>query len=219
MNNRFFNPFVGTKYDEGIHGKKVLVLGASFYCNWDGKCNFFAECTNPILKDSSKFDNICPSYRDSGRLLSDEPSYSVLENYKAYQVFANFMQQFVDNKEEDVWQRMAFTNYLQFFSPTIVTKKEYLSKRDFEAFCETLKELQPNIVIVWGMAILEKVREENPYVTDYENLPQTDWYVCHITMPEVNHEIDLVSSYHPSSVRYWYNNLDKLTKYMSLVLK
>lgn len=58
MNNRFFKPFEGKKYKEGINGKKILVLGASFYCNWDGndgrnKCEFFDECTNPMKRDST----------------------------------------------------------------------------------------------------------------------------------------------------------------------
>ena len=32
MEDRFFQPFKGSEYDKGISGKKVLVLGASFYC-------------------------------------------------------------------------------------------------------------------------------------------------------------------------------------------
>ena len=46
MSERFFTPWVGTEYNKGICGKKVLVLGASFYCNRDGrqgreKCIYF----------------------------------------------------------------------------------------------------------------------------------------------------------------------------------
>ena len=223
MSNRFFKPFEGEKYKEGINGKKILVLGASFYCNWDGndgrnKCEFFNECTNPIIRDSSKFDDICPSYKQSKQKLSEEPLNAVSENYRAYQVFANFIQRYVKDKEENVWERMAFTNSLKFFSPTLATKKEYLSKRDFEAFCETLNELQPDIVIVWGVAIIDEVRENNPYIVDFKKLPETEWYVCHIKMPGVNHEIALVSCFHPSSIKYWYNNLDILEKYMNEVL-
>ena len=33
MRNRFFIPFVGANYSKGIHGKRVLVVGASFYCD------------------------------------------------------------------------------------------------------------------------------------------------------------------------------------------
>ena len=223
MSRRFFKPFVGSMYNEGIRGKKILVLGASFYCNKDGKngrekCEYFTECTNPEKKDSSKFDVICPVYKNTGLLLSEEPSNAISENYKAYQTFAKFIEQFGDNKE-DVWQRMAFTDYLQFFSPTIKTKKSYLSNRDFEAFCETLIELQPDIVIAWGMAIIEEIRENNQFVIDKERLPDTEWYVCHIKMPTINHEISLICSYHPAAPKYWYGDLDKLAKYMKEELK
>lgn len=121
MSRRFFKPFVGFKYDKGINGKRILVLGASFYC--DGKkdkCKFFSDCTNPLKKDSSRFDRICPEYAENGLRLSKEPLNAISGNdVPIYQVFANFMRQFVDDKEEDVWQRMAFTNYVQFFVPTV----------------------------------------------------------------------------------------------------
>ena len=221
--NRFFKPFVGSMYHHGINGKKILVLGASFYCNKDGKdgryrCQFFDECTNPVKKDSSRFNLSCPIYAGTGLRLSEEPSNAISENYKTYQVFANFIRQFVEDKDEDVWQRMAFTDYLQFFSPTVLTHKEYLSQRDFDAFCETLHELQPHIVVAWGMQIIEEIREHNPYVTDLEALPKTEWYVCHMRISGIAHEIALICCYHPSSISYWYNNLDVLTKYLQQVL-
>ena len=97
--------------------------------------------------------------------------------------------------------------------------KKYLSKRDFDAFCETLCELQPDVVVAWGMAIIEKIRENNPYVIDLERLPESEWYICHIRVPGVSHDITLVCCYHPSSMSYWYNDLDKLSKYMDMVLR
>jgi len=30
--NVFFIPYIGDKYEQGYHGKKVLVLGESHYC-------------------------------------------------------------------------------------------------------------------------------------------------------------------------------------------
>jgi len=222
MTNRFFKPYIGRKYEKGINRKRILVLGASFYCSHgpgsDAPCRFFAECTDPVKKDSSKFDICCPFYAESGLRLSEEPSNAIAERYRAYQNFASFMRQFVGDDEEDVWERMAFTDYVQFFLPTIDTKKEYLSQRDFDAFVETLVELQPHVVVAWGMAIIEEIREHNPYLTDFERLKETEWYVCHMQVPHVPHEIALVCSYHPSSVSYWHNDLDTLTKYIKAVL-
>lgn len=222
MNQRFFKPFVGLRFQQGIQGKKILVLGASFYCSHgpesDAPCKFFAECTDPVKKDSSKFDTCCPFYAESGQRLSEEPSNAIAERYRAYQNFASFMQQFVGDDVEDVWERMAFTDYVQFFLPTVDTKKDYLSQRDFDAFVETLVELQPHVVVTWGMAIIEEIREHNPYVYDFEKLSDTEWYVCHLRLPQVPHDIALVCSYHPSSVKYWHNDLDNLKGYMQQVL-
>ena len=209
MKFRFFEPFVGSHYKEGIRGKRVLVLGASFYCT-NNECVFFNECTNPEKKDSSRFDSICP--HNNGSALHDYPSEA---DGRAYQCFNEFMRQFVD--EGDIWQRVSFTNYLQFFSPTIITKKKYLSNRDLEAFRETLRELKPDIVISWGTVILESLRDNNPDVIDKEDLPNSNYYICHIKLPDDNHTITLVSGYHPSS-RYWKSNLDNLRYYIELAL-
>ena len=215
---RFFKPYVGNEYHKGINGKRVLVLGASFYCG-SKDCKFFDDCTNPVQKDSSKYDMCCPAYAVTGQRLSEEPRNAIEDCYKTYQTFGAFMQQFVKEDVEDIWQRMAFTNYLQFFSPTIETKKGYLSSRDFEAFNETLIELQPDVVVAWGVAVIEEIREKNPYVTDLKRLPDTEWYVFHIRLPQVNHDIAVVNCYHPASMAHWYNNLDTLAKYMRQVLQ
>lgn len=217
MGKCFFKPYVGSEYHKGINGKKVLVLGASFYCS-KKECQFFAECTNPVQKDSSKFDTCCPAYTTTGQRLSEEPTNAIEDGYRTYQIFGTFMQQFLNEGTEDVWQRMAFTDYMQFFSPTIDTKKEYLSRRDFEAFNETLAELQPDVVVVWGTAIIEEIRDKNLFVTDLERLSETEWYVFHIRLPQVPHDIVVVNCYHPSSMSHWYNNLDTFAKYMRQVL-
>lgn len=46
MRKYFFEPFVGENYLEGIRGKKILVVGASFYCNESSRCQFFKDCTD-----------------------------------------------------------------------------------------------------------------------------------------------------------------------------
>jgi len=65
----------------------------------------------------------------------------------------------------------------------------------------------------------KEIRERNPYVYDFDKLPASEWYVCHIRLPQVPHDIALVCSYHPSSVKYWYNDLEKLKGYMQQVLQ
>ena len=216
MKKSFFKPYIGNDYHKGINGKRVLVVGASFYCG-SKDCKFFAECTNPVQKDSGRFDTCCSAYTLSGQRLSEEPSNAIADGYKTYQTFGKFMQQFAEDTE-DVWQRLAFTNYLQFISPTIDTRKEYLSSRDFEAFNETLAALQPDVVVAWGVAFIEEIRDKNPYVIDIERLPDTAWYLFHIRLPYMTHDITVVNCYHPASMAHWYNNLDTLTMYMKQVL-
>ena len=211
MNYRFFKPFVGARYKDGIQGKRVLVLGASFYCLKE-QCEFFRQCTDTEKKDSSEFDEKCPY--NNGNPLHDEPTNA---GGLAYGVFEKFIRQYVDD-EDDVWQHLAFTNYLQFFSPTIITKRQYLSDRDFEALCETLKEIKPDVVITWGIAMLDDVQTNNPYVIDKDDLPKSKGYVCHMRYPDNDHIITIVSAYHPSAWRYWNNNLDDLKKYFEFAL-
>jgi hypothetical protein len=69
------------------------------------------------------------------------------------------------------------------------------------------------------MAIIEEIREHNPYVIDLDKLPETEWYVCHLKMPGVSHKISLICCYHPSSISYWYNDFDKLTNYFKAALE
>ena len=73
MGKRFFNPYVGENYARGIKGKKVLVLGASFYCS-HVDCEFYKQCTNVEKKDSSLFDSICPLYKQENKFLRYEPT-------------------------------------------------------------------------------------------------------------------------------------------------
>lgn len=219
MEHVFFTPFKGSNYDQGICGKKVLVLGASFYCNQDGKngrpkCKYFEECTDPEKKDSSKFNEICPCYvnMEEQTTLKQEPTNSVWSYMRAYKNFAKVLYPFLDNIERPdgwcdydiVWERVAFTNYVQFFLPTKDTYQYYLSKRDFDAFCENLKVLKPNVVIAWGVAISEELCGNNPFVSkdEIKRLPDSDYYVWHMRLHEVPHDITIINCYHPSSKKW-----------------
>lgn len=206
---RFFNPYRNKeKYPIGINGKKVLVLGASFYC--DKECPKHEECTNPETRISRDYDTTCPEYVEKGLKLSDEPS-NVDASYRAYK---NFQRLVTDATGiEDMWQYIAFTNYVQFMLPSYRTKKSYLTEHDYEAFNQTLIELKPDVVISWGVVILEEIREKNKYSTDLEKLPETEWYISHIEMEEVGHPITLLSVYHPSSSA-WYTDYQKALKYL-----
>lgn len=219
MKKQFFKPFVGKYYTKGINGKKILVVGASFYCK-RVKCPYFAECTNVDVKDSAPYDNICPVYVDEGKKLHLEPSYCIEEQPKTYRRFASYIGKFLGvTDSEKIWQYMAFTNYVQFMLPADEncyrgTYLSDLSERDYEAFNEVLLELQPDIVVVWGSIINSRLKECNQYLVDIKELQETNSYVCHLDMPGLDHPIALINPYHPSSSA-WYIAMDEFDNYFT----
>lgn len=223
MKNRFFNPFVGSNYTKGIRGKRILVVGSSFYCDQQA-CPYFNRCTDVERKDSSEFDTICPAYQACGATLHDEPSNAISDAPQTYQRFASYLSSIVGKREyADVWSYVAFTNYVQFFLPAKAghyrdTKPSDLSERDFEAFNETLRELQPHIVVSWGCVFNSRVREQNAYLIDRSELERTEWYICHLQVPGVSHPIAIINPYHPSSPA-WNNKMVDFDRYFREVLK
>ena len=224
MKARFFTPHIGSKYWEGINGKKILVLGASFYCPKQ-ECPYFFKCTDVNIKDSSEYNLICPEYCHQGLILQDEPSYCIEDGPRTYRIFANKMNKALFDGEldyENFWEHFAFTNYVQFFLPAKKgsfrqTHWSDLSDRDFDAFVETLKEIKPDIVIIWGTIINGALKEHNKYVTDRKTLPKTGGYICHMTIPGTNHETALINPYHPSSSA-WHNCFNDFEKYLKELL-
>lgn len=226
---RFFEPWVPQKYEQGINGKKILVFGASYYCP-KVNCPYYKDCTSIEYKDSSKYDERCPVYMATNRSLHDEPSYTTGET-KAYSNFASLFQPYV--KDEDVWEHLAFTNYVQYFLPLSTdasgknfygrTLQSHLSDRDFEAFIEVIQELKPDIVVFWGMVIEKPIR--NPQLNKYldgldECFNNTEGYICYMKdIPGVDHDVALFNCYHPSSGSWWNSSLEAAAKYLNILLK
>lgn len=216
---RFFKPFVGENYSVGLSGKKVLVVGDSFYCN-NHDCKYFSECTDMVKKDSSKFDTVCPYYKP--RNLSDAPVGELGEQYGAYKTFGEFMSEYAEGTDSlTVWNNVAFTNYVQFFVPSATAhSKEAVSERDFEAFKETVMELRPDIVFVWGVIAGEAIRKNRKEVYDYDKpeFHAKEGYVCHLRLDGLDKDIVIINTYHPSAWAYWSRSLPLLKKYTDEVL-
>lgn len=223
MKKRFFEPYIGPSYIQGINGKKVLIVGASFYCAHI-ECPFFMKCTSVQAKDSSKYDAKCPVYKEMGRTLHDEPSNSVSDEPSTYVTFANGMSQFVGGGDyTTVWDHVAFTNYVQFFLPGSgasfrPTTGSDISERDFEAFLEVVKRLAPDVIIIWGCVINSRLKEQNEFVFDKDLLKSTDYYLCHMRVPGVSHDIALVNPNHPSSSA-WHSDKAQFDKYLKKALE
>lgn len=224
---RFFEPWIPEKYKEGINGKKILVVGASYYCK-EVKCPYFEDCTSIETKDSSKYDELCPACISANRFLHDEPLCSTgSEQIPVYSNFARLFQPYV-NKVDDVWNKLAFTNYVQYFLPVNVdefgnktfapTLAKNLSQRDFDAFIEVVQELKPDIVVFWGMVIEKPIRQNNNFIYDLPDcFNNTEGYVCHMRIPNVEHNIALFNCYHPSSSA-WKSSFPKAAEYLKKLL-
>lgn len=186
---RFFNPSIGKKYKSGIRGKKILVFGDSFYCKYID-CPHFFDCTDVEKKDSSAYNKKCP-YADY--YLEDEPSNATS---KTYTIFANFLISIInDNKITDCdkfWNHVAFTNYIQFFLPQRETRANFIHpKRDFMAFNEVVEDLQPDIIIVWGTAVMDDIiSHAHSKISNIDDLQHTYLY---------NGEIYIIKTTHPAA--------------------
>lgn len=108
--SKLFYPFIGKDYNQGINGKRVLILGASFYCP-KVDCKYYKECTDTKTKDSSKYDMICPEYDKKGLCLHEEPTNSINSEYSTYVTFAKGLAHFIGSNDYiDIWNHLAFTN-------------------------------------------------------------------------------------------------------------
>lgn len=219
---RFFKPFVGAKYETGLFGKKVLVIGDSFYCSHREYCKYFQDCTDMDKKDSSKYDTMCPYYEPQKLHLSDAPSGELAEMYGVYEKFGDFLHLYVDGSNNvTVWDYVAFTNYVQFFVPSATAhSRSAVSERDFEAFKETVMELQPDVIFVWGTIAGEAIRRNRQEVYDYDKpeFHEKEGYICHLRLDDLNREVVIINTYHPSAWAYWSQALPSLKKYADEVL-
>ena len=222
MKHSFFKPCVGKSYSKGIRGKRVTVIGASTYCD-QYRCPYFNQCTDTKKKDSSAFDKICPCYTEQSLLLSNEPKHNIENRPIALKNFAQGVSMFIGSDDYDtIFDHLAFTEYVQFVVPgegdkARGTHSSDLSERDFRAFIETMELLKPHIVIVWGCGINFRLKEQNEYRIQNNDLIDTDGYVCHLQIPGIEHSIALLNCYHPSSSA-WNMDINNFENYFNMLL-
>ena len=205
--NIFFKPHVGTFYNEGIHGKKILVLGASFYCSIS-QCIYHKDCTNENIKDSSLFDDICPYYDVA---LHNAPSE---ENGSAYSKFANSIAKSLEINQDRFWDFVSFTNYIQYFLPHWQTYLKNCSDRDAKALIEIIRSLQPDIIFVWGCVINQHIQRS--FSKDIKVIENTDGYIWNWQVDDK--VITVINTYHPTYPSF--NDNGRLSQYVrQIVLK
>lgn len=172
--NVFFREHVGKDYKSGLGGKRVLVLGESLFCSKDGKgnhelCPFFQICTDTARKNSSAFNDKCPF---SDVSLSETVCHNV-ECFLAgnsegdiisYQNFTNLMTDVgVVRSADELFSRVVFHDFMQFFSPEGSIQKEYLSERDDLAFEEIVQKYDPHVIVIWGTTVANRIKAKGKY--------------------------------------------------------
>ena len=194
MEHVFFKPWVGRNYENGgIFNKKLLVLGESHYC---GGCN----------QGGLKYGKECEGFtKDTVINYLNGVKGEWTRTYRKFE--RSLVNEYTTNeRSKEIWNSLAFFNFLQV--DMVIPRKGGIPEEYEEgrvAFLEVLNELQPDLVIVWGINRL------------YENLPgkECGWMdgaefkVDNHSIPNGYYQLNsgkktkVIAVYHPSSRYSW----------------
>lgn len=171
---RFFEPFVGKHYAEGIKGKKILILNSGSHCNLD-TCPNYLYCTNILAKNSQPYEKKCPRLKPFHRLLSLEPTYCIEDKLSHLQQLTTYLGKILEQDDYNViWSHVAYTNYVQYILPSSALVPEvtwsHLTECDFKALIEVLEDLKPDIVVVLGDVVAKRLHVGSPFLVDTKEL-------------------------------------------------
>ena len=195
---RFFEPFVGKHYTDGINKKRILVLTSQVYCD-NESCPFFFHCTSVLLKHSHPYEKKCPRHKSTSTTLRQEPQYVIENGSRFLRQIVAYMGEFLGMVDYNaIWQNLAFTSYTQFMYPAKngiypKVRRTELSQEDFNAFIEVVRELHPDIVVVHGYVIRKRLMEQNSYIQSIDELAETHHYVCHLNIPGMDYPFAVIS--------------------------
>lgn len=159
----FFQPFVGKNYRSGgIFHKKMLILGESHYC--DQGC---LDCGDTSRHPACKmFTN---------ERISDYLNPSVTRD-GWMNTFLKFERSLVGHETSqkesiEIWNSLTFYNYLQatMGGPRMAgTDQDYANAID--PFFDVLETYQPELMIVWGSRLWEKLPNTHGWQDGPSNL-------------------------------------------------
>lgn len=196
----FFKPWIGKNYQSGgIFSKKILVVGESHYC---GGCE---ECGLKFKPQG------CDALNTPGVIRK------FLDGYKSgwTKTFTKFERSLV-NKEttleesNEIWESIAFFNFLQIAMTDARksgTPEDYLEGQ--VAFLEVINELQPELIVVWGVTKLYQYLPDDGWI-EGEKLEIDGYNVKNgYYKLENGHKSRVIFVYHPStslgySWDWWY---------------
>lgn len=156
MEHVFFKPWEGRDYKTGgIFGKKILAIGESFYCSEEDvkKLPEGTSLTDKVVKDYLAIRD--GEYRENNGRWTN-----------TYLKFERSLtgEETTPEDSHKIWNSIAFYNYLQVpmsGAREPGTPEDY--KESEKAFLEVIEELQPELIIVWGVTKL------------FYSLPEEKW--------------------------------------------
>lgn len=206
-----FLPWVGDKYEYGIYydekgvlrygdgkGKKVLVLGESFY--WGDE----DDDTEENDKDVSLFVSDLIA-----QVVSENPDFNI-RTFKRFENAMAYENEKWDLPErQDFWNHLIFYDYVQEpltyprFSPT---EDQFRDGKD--PFWQVIEACKPDIIITWGLRLYENLPDEGEKGESIEygdNVVETWRY---------KGRIKVIPIIHPAapmfSTKGWYNFIKQM---------
>ena len=152
MEHVFFDPWVGSCYDSGINGKKIMIMGHNHVCE---------ECIDcGVVKDK---DEVCASltkkavedyikWRESGVIPTPRYKGWLKTYFNFAKAFFGYEPDFKQEKYE-LWDKVLFYNYVQ---RAVADWNQKPNSEAYEKsqvpFMEVINEYKPDVIIVWGSA-------------------------------------------------------------------
>lgn len=186
-------PWVGGAYEEGIQGKKVMVLGYSLYGNKPEDSAPDALRVRVDLYCNGEFEPWMNTYTKSFRALFGDPTI-IREDCR------------------DLFEKIVFYNYVQ--EPLTGARVDPTDEQllasivPFKAF---LEEYLPDVIITWGKSLFQVLPG---FEDDFKGHKGTSIEGADVWIYNIGgHEITVLEMTHPSaafSYEYWSEVIRKL---------
>lgn len=195
MTNNFFSPRIGKDYAwGGIFGKKILAVGESHYCGTGcadcGVCGRHPECAD----FTKRVVEWCldPSVEREGWM-------------NTYLKFERSLvgKETTPQDSRKIWDSIAFYNFLQVAmggAREAGTTQQYRDAA--EPFLATLENLQPDVIVVWGVRLWNNLPNVRWTDGDRQNVDGYDIQNGYYTLAS-GKKVKAVCVYHPSTGYAW----------------
>ena len=192
LKNVFFRPWVGKDYEEGIDGKKILILGESHYC---GGCN---DCGDLSIEEED-----CRNFTTL-KCVDSYLRYNIGEEtasnwHRTFTKYVNVFHNKKVNRNEMVkfWDSVLFYNYVQYSTNEARISPKGIEFSDSEtAFFEILDVFKPDLILVWGKRLWRQMPSKGEWSARFVNdNPQEKVYLYKVG----NIAIPAYATNHPSA--------------------